>query len=78
MERKLNKNELDLWKEVTKEDKKINLVQKEKITSKTIGNEFILPAKKPVTIKRKLQKLLKVQIFYQKKIMIMQNKYLII
>ena len=24
MERKLNKNELDLWKEVTKEDKKIN------------------------------------------------------
>ena len=39
-----------------KENEKINLAQKEKIISKTINNEFILPAKKPVTYQKKITK----------------------
>ena len=40
----------------SKENEKINLAQKEKIISKTINNEFILPAKKPVAYQKKIVK----------------------
>ena len=40
----------------SKENEKINLAQKEKIISKTISNEFILPIKKPVTYQKKITK----------------------
>ncbi len=40
----------------SKESEKINLIQKEKIISKTVSNEFILPAKKPVTYQKKITK----------------------
>ena len=40
----------------SKENEKINLSKKEKIISKTINNEFILPAKKPVTYQKKITK----------------------
>jgi len=60
-----------------KENEKIILLQKEKIISETINNEFILPAKKPVTYQKKILKVTERSNIISKRNMIMQNKYLI-
>ena len=58
-----NKNKLAAQKiknseitEKSKENEKVILLQKEKIIPETISNEFVLPAKKPVTYQKKIVK----------------------
>ena len=65
---------------IEREKKKMKLVEKFSQKRASLKDEQRKAAtfEEKMDIQRKLQKLQKVQIFYQKKIMIMQNKYLII